>query len=169
MNIELLNKHGILVKENFGFFWGGAFSNWYKSPFTIDGIQYNTVEQHMMYNKALCFKDLATAELILKTLDPAKQKALGRSVKNFSDEIWDKFKIDVVFEGCFEKFTQNRNLLPILLETKDLELVEASPYDKIWGIGMGVENENITNKSKWNGQNLLGKVLSSVRDTLKDA
>ena len=167
MTHQELSKHGITVKDGFGFFWGGVLSNWYKCNFTIEKIKFNCTEQHMMYNKAILFHDMASAKLILKSNDPKVQKKLGRGVSNFDQKIWSQMCNFIVLEGCYEKFNQNNTLGDILLATDGLELVEASPYDTIWGIGMAVDNPNVTDKTKWKGENRLGKVLGDVRAELK--
>lgn len=162
-----LKHHGITIKNGYGFFWGGVLSNWYKCKFKIDSINFSSTEQHMMYNKALLFNDMLAAKEILKTNDPKKVKALGRAVKGFNKAIWDQMNGLIILEGNYEKYIQNENLADILLATGDAELVEASPYDKIYGCGFGVDDPRIIDKSKWTGQNILGKILSDVRSELK--
>lgn len=156
---------------NFVFFWKtsdvyGCFSNWYLADFISNGIKYNCSEQYMMHHKALLFKDNATAKKILDTTDPKEQKKLGREVKNFDKQIWDKKAKDIVFAGCYSKFYQNEKLLAILLSTGNKVLVEASPYDKIWGIGLAYDDPRALNKDYWLGTNWLGETLMSVRKDL---
>lgn len=167
-NINILSDNGILVKNGFALFWGSPFSNWYKAKFEVDNVIYSTSEQYMMHQKALLFNDPETAKQIMKTSDPKKQKQLGREVKNYRDDLWNQIRYDVVLEGCFEKFYQNEEFADILLMTEDLEIVEASPYDKIWGIGLDASHPDAIDKTKWKGENLLGKVLMEVRTQLKD-
>ena len=100
--------------------------------------------------------------------NPYKIKALGRLVKNFNQEIWDKHKEDIVFNGNLLKFSQNKKLCKQLLATGDKEIVEASPTDTIWGIGLAETDPDIYDKSKWRGTNLLGKAIMKVRNVLKD-
>lgn len=161
------------------FFWGhkpakdgliskSCFSQWWQCEFRIGHITYNCMEQNMMYRKAMLFDDKEIGKEILECDDPSKIKALGRKVSNFDEEIWNKHKYNFVIEGNYYKFIQNKNLLNFLFSTKDKILVEASPYDKIWGIGMGVDNPNINDPAKWEGENLLGFALMEVRDSLKE-
>jgi ribA/ribD-fused uncharacterized protein len=158
-----LSQHGITVKNGFGFFWGGVLSNWYKCNFIAESVKYTSTEQHMMYNKAVLFNDLHIAGKILKTSNTKEIKALGRKVRNFDQKVWDQMHTFIVLEGNYEKFIQNENLADILVATEGLELVEASPYDKIWGVGLAVDHPDIIHKDKWRGTNLLGKVLTDVR------
>jgi ribA/ribD-fused uncharacterized protein len=120
-----------------------------------------------MFKKALLFNDDSIAKTIITTDDPKKIKSLGRQIKNFNQNIWDKNKIDIVTLGNILKFSQNDSIKIKLISTDPSILVEASPYNKIWGIGLSKENALITNKSLWPGQNLLGKVLMKVRKILK--
>ncbi len=149
------------------FFYGGIYSQWYNSSMTIDGIRYSCCEQYMMHQKALLFKDLTTAAKIMSTTSPKLQKQLGREVINYNEAIWDNRKIDIVFIGNLAKFSQNELLKTELLNTGNRQFVEASPFDTIWGIGMGLDNPLINDPTKWRGLNLLGQVLTFVRDTLR--
>lgn len=156
-----------LTTENFVFFWNGIFSQWYASRFTIAGITYNCCEQYMMAQKALLFKDMEAYEAIMNTTSPREQKALGRAVKNFDTNKWNEVCREFVYQGNLAKFTQNPILKKGLMATEDKEIVEASPYDTIWGIGMGVEHPDIEDKNKWLGTNWLGEAIMRVRETLK--
>lgn len=149
------------------FFYGGIYSQWYNSSMTIDGIRYNCCEQYMMHQKALLFRDLTTAAKIMNTSSPKLQNQLGREVINYNDIIWDSRRFDIVFKGNLAKFSQNELLKSELLNTGNRQFVEASPYDTIWGIGMGLDNPLINDPTKWKGLNLLGQVLNFVRDTLR--
>jgi ribA/ribD-fused uncharacterized protein len=155
-----------MQKSDYIFFWGGTYSQWIKSPFTIDGKTFNTAEQWMMYNKAMVFNDTATAKSILETTDPKKQKALGRQVKNFDDFVWMEKSFDIVVKGNIEKFKQNPKMLAELEASKGKIIVEASPYDKRWGIGLAADAPNIEDQSTWQGENLLGKAIMQVRTEL---
>lgn len=153
--------------NQYTFFWNGPFSNWYPCRFTdIKGIEYNCTEQYMMYHKALLFRDYANASRILEALTPKEQKQLGRSVKNFDPHQWGQFAKEIVWIGCFYKFTQNQDLKQVLLESKDTLLVEASPYDCVWGVGLGEEDPLIQNRENWRGTNWLGEVLTDLRERL---
>lgn len=149
------------------FFYGGIYSQWYNSSMTIDGIRYSCCEQYMMHQKALLFRDLTTAAKIMNTSSPKLQNQLGREVINYNDIIWDSRRFDIVFKGNLAKFSQNELLKSELLNTGNRQFVEASPYDTIWGIGMGLDNPLINDPTKWRGLNLLGQVLNFVRDTLR--
>jgi ribA/ribD-fused uncharacterized protein len=155
------------IHDKFVFFYGGPLSQWYPSKFTIDGVNYNTAEQFMMAKKAEYFDDQDALSKILKTNDPAEQKAIGRTVKNFDKEAWDAVSRGYVYQGNIAKFKQNEDLKKYLLSTEDKELVEASPYDKIWGIGLSTSNPDRFDKSKWKGTNWLGETLMKVRSDLK--
>lgn len=148
---------------NYTFFWNGVFSQWYPSTFNDGQRTYNCAEQYMMYHKAMTFNDTYTANKIMATDNPREQKKLGRLVQNFNAAKWDQVKFDIVLEGNRLKFTQNDDLLEELIKTGDTEMVEASPYDKIWGVGLSEDDPRIHNKENWQGENLLGKVLDQVR------
>lgn len=156
------------MKVTHTFFWkvnefNGYLSQWYKSSFTINDIEYNCAEQYMMHQKALLFSDEKIANEIMLEKDPQKQKALGRLVKNFNVAIWDSNCESIVYQGNLAKFEQNPMLADKLKSTNDSIIVEASPVDFVWGIGMAIDNKNILNQDKWLGKNLLGKALMLVR------
>lgn len=158
-----------LTKMSFYLFWNGFCGQWFKSPFVDEnGIKFNTAEQYMMYQKAITFDDNEIANRILEETNPKVQKALGRQVKNFDVDVWNAVSRDVVYKGNYLKFTQNPNLKVLLLNVKEDELVEASPYDKIWGIGMGADDPRCQDKNKWQGSNWLGEVLTKLRNNLKE-
>lgn len=148
------------------FFWGGPCSQWVEAPITINGMQFNTCEQWMMWNKAKMFGDTAAMNEIMSTRDPAEQKRIGRRVKNFDDAAWMTKAFDIVVEGNRAKFTQHQDLNTYLMETKGKEIVEASPYDTRWGIGMAASDPGIEDPSNWKGDNLLGKAIMQVRKEL---
>lgn len=157
-------------EDKYVFFFGGTkglpnsyMSNWFPCHFVVNEIEYNCVEQFMMACKANIFNDTNSLNLIMNSVSPSQQKRLGKRVAGFTDEVWDTWKERVVFQGCVAKFDQNPDLKEKLLSTKGKTLVEASPYDNIWGIGMSETDPNRFDESKW-GQNLLGKVLMRVRD-----
>ena len=150
------------------FFYGGPLSQWYPSDFIIEGKKFNTAEQFMMYSKAILFNDDFIAHKIRTTDDPHKQKALGRMVKNFDKQKWNLVAREIVYIGNYAKFTQNHEVLKYLLDIKEKLIVEASPYDKIWGIGLDEVSAAKTPKSQWKGKNWLGVVLTRVRDSLKE-
>lgn len=153
--------------EKYVLFWSGIYSNWYYSPFVINNEKYNCVEQYMMEQKARLCGDDEMANHIMRMTNPTEMKKAGRKVRNFNYKLWNQHKFNVVFAGCHAKFTQNPNLLEELLATGDKILVEASPYDKIWGIGLAEDNPHAEDKNKWKGQNLLGEVLTKVKNELR--
>lgn len=141
----------------------GIFSQWYKSKFFDGSHVYTSAEQYMMAKKAELFGDMQTLELILKEDNPAKLKKYGRMVRNFDELVWDTEKYGIVLKGNVMKFF-NREMRTALLLTGDAILVEASPYDAVWGIKMGEDDPLISNPYNWNGENLLGRALMDVRD-----
>ncbi|TAF67522.1 MAG: NADAR family protein [Cytophagales bacterium] len=143
-----------------------CLSQWWLCNFMVQGVQYNTAEHWMMAEKARLFKDFTTLEKILTAPTPKDAKALGRKVSPFDGQIWSERCYDIVVEGNFHKFSQNEPLQNFLLETQNAILVEASPYDKIWGIGLSAADPNSQNPAHWQGKNLLGFALMEVRDRL---
>ena len=150
--------------EKFTFFWGGPFSQWAKSPFQINGLEFNCAEQWMMYAKARIFGDLKIADEILKTSDPQEQKALGRKIANFNPNKWNEVAKDVVYVGSYAKYSQNKDFKNVLLATVGTTLVEASTYDTIWGIGLAENDPLALSKDTWKGTNWLGYILTELRD-----
>lgn len=129
---------------------------------------YNCSEQFMMFGKAMVFKDKIIGDKILRSTSPKTHKSLGRKVSNFDADIWSITSVEIVTLGNYLKFTQNNTLKNILSDTGDSILVEASPYDKLWGVGIKFDNKKIYDKTKWKGLNLLGEILMSVRDIITD-
>ncbi|WPA99512.1 uncharacterized protein RHO25_004130 [Cercospora beticola] len=146
----------------------GYLGQWHMSSFTdpSNNQTFNCAEQYMMYHKAILFNDLDVASQIMQTDNPRQHKSLGARVKNFSDKAWNKEKTNIVENGNWLKFTQSEELKTWLLSTGESELVEASPYDRIWGIGFMAGDALKVERSSW-GENLLGKVLMRVRDRLR--
>lgn len=151
------------------FFWNGIYSQWHKADMTVLGIEYNSCEQYMMHQKALLFGDRETAELIMQEENPREQKKFGRMVKNFDKATWDKNSLAIVYAGNLAKFSQNEGLKKELLETGDRILVEASPLDNIWGIGLDEKAKGIEDPSNWKGLNLLGQAITLVKNELRGA
>jgi ribA/ribD-fused uncharacterized protein len=160
------------------FFWGhrqqqsghiskSCLSNWYPAPFTVKGILYPTTEHYMMAQKALLFEDTATYTRILKAKTPGEAKKLGRSVQGFDEDTWTQHRVEIVVQGNEAKFSQHDALKTYLLSTQERILVEASPRDRIWGIGMAADDPHIENPNAWNGLNLLGFALMEVRSRLQ--
>lgn len=154
------SKDGIITKS--------CFSQWWTQSFTVDKTEYKSAEHWMMAEKARLFDDQEMWETIIMAKTPGEAKKLGRQVANFDSKIWDENKFQVVIKGNLHKFSQNESQKEFLLNTHDRILVEASPYDRIWGIGMGQNNENASRPERWKGQNLLGFALMEVRDKLRE-
>ena len=145
-----------------------CFSQWWDSEFTDEmGLYYKTAEQFMMLQKAKLFGDEVSLEKILKSTTPIEAKELGRKVKGFDPESWDRCKFNIVVHGNMLKFSQNESLKEFLLSTGDKILVEAAHYDPVWGIGMRANHVNACIPEKWAGENLLGFALMEVREQLK--
>lgn len=169
---EFESSTDVAVGPRFVFFWheyteNGHFSQWYPAPFVVEGIRYFHNEQYMMAKKALLFKDTRTYNKIMAESDPATCKALGKSAANFNQYLWDSCKEEIIYNANYAKFSQNPELKTALLATGDAIIAEASPYDKIWGIGLKATDPDSQNPKKWQGRNLLGKALMRVREELK--
>lgn len=158
-----------IITDEYVFFYGGIYSQWYACSFNIFNLHYNCAEQFMMAQKAIMFKDIETFSKIMATSNPAEQKALGRTVKNFDKDQWESRCKDIVIAGNLGKFGQNKDLLNQMIETGDRKFVEGSPVDKVWGIGLGLNNPLIFDKKNWQGTNWLGECLDYVKMTLKTA
>lgn len=165
------------ARFSFCFFWGhtpssggridkSCLSQWWISPFTLDGTEYSCAEQYMMAEKARLFKDDKMLEAIMKAGHPQEMKTYGRKVKSFDKAIWEKECRAIVKKASLAKFTQNPLLGDYLKSTGSPILVEASPFDNVWGIGMGQDHPDASHPLKWRGTNLLGFVLTEVRDEL---
>lgn len=173
---NIIERHQRKEKLEFLFFWGhtmkdeitkACFSQWFPFEFQENGIGFKTAEHYMMAGKAKLFNDDEILEQIVKAETPNQAKSLGRKVKNFDPKIWNEHKYEIVKEGNLLKFSQNEKFKEFLISTNDKILVEASPYDTIWGIGMLESDPKAENPSQWNGENLLGFALMEVRDELR--
>ena len=142
------------------------FSNWYPSKFTVNDVDFSSMEQYMMYKKAVCFGDKDMANKILATDDVAEIKAFGRLVANYNESYWNGVRQIVVFEGLTAKFSQNEDLKAKLKATDNSILAECAVKDRIWGIGLSMNNPDRLQIDKWKGQNLLGYALMMVRERL---
>lgn len=160
------------------YFWGhhpkkdgsitkSCFSQWWESSFNVGTIKYLFMDQYMMAEKARLFGDKDIKEKIMSSNDPKEIKALGRKVKDFDEKIWNNIKYSIVINGNYNKFMQNEKLKTFLLSTEDKILVEASPYDNVWGIKMSEDDININNPELWRGENLLGFALMEVRNEIR--
>ena len=172
----LTNKFDAGERLKFLFFWGHSnklgevektcFSQWFDLSFTVDEITYKTAEHWMMANKALLFDDLKTFNKIINARSPAEAKKLGRDVLGFDEHVWIAKRVNIVVTGNIHKFNQHPEYAKYLIDTNERILVEASPVDIIWGVGLSKDDEHIDNPYCWNGENLLGFALMEVRDFL---
>ncbi|TDB90130.1 NADAR family protein [Actinomadura sp. 7K534] len=156
----------------FLFFWRhrtpgpGYLSQWWPSVFTVDGVTYATAEHYMMAEKARLFGDGETAAAILGASHPRRAKDLGRRVRNFDERTWKEHRLAIVTRGNEAKFAQHGDMRDYLLGTRDRILVEASPLDRIWGIGLAADDPRAEDPAAWRGENLLGFALMAARDAL---
>jgi ribA/ribD-fused uncharacterized protein len=166
------------VRLRFLFFWGhrpspdgtpgpGCLSQWWPSPCTLDGLTYPTAEHYMMHRKALLFGDAGTAARILAAGHPKAAKDLGRQVRGFDQARWEQHRYDIVVTGNLARFRQHPDLAAWLTGTGDRILVEASPVDRIWGIGLTAGDDRARTPAAWRGLNLLGFALGEVRARLR--
>ena len=146
----------------------GFLSNWYLSNFSVLGVEYSSMEQYMMHQKAICFHDDVIAAEILKINDVSQIKQLGRLVSGYNDNVWNGVRQIVVYEGLIAKFSQNDELRKRLIDTGDSTLAECAVKDKIWGIGLSMTDPDRMDIAKWRGQNLLGYALMMVRSRLQE-
>ncbi len=171
--VDYIN-HGNKVK--YIFFWGhqkpksgvtkSCLSQWYESSFDIGGITYQTAEHYMMAEKARLFRDKESELKVIKAKNPGEAKKVGRSVNNFNEGLWRQHRFNIVIKGNTAKFKQNPELKEFLITTGNRVLVEASPVDRIWGIGMASDHPSVENPNLWKGLNLLGFALMEVRSQL---
>ncbi|EFC82646.1 NADAR family protein [Parafrankia sp. EUN1f] len=174
---ELVVAEEAGVPLAFRYFWGhrrpagggigpGCLSQWWAVEFTVEGRRYASAEHFMMERKARLFGDDETAEEILAAPDPGRAKALGRRVRGYDDARWERHRHGVVVAGNTAKFGQHDDLRGYLLSTGSDILVEASPLDAIWGIGLAASDERAGRPARWPGLNLLGFALMDVRAAL---
>ncbi len=147
-------------------FLKGVFSQWHATPFDVEGLSFVTAEQWMMFAKAKLFGDESSADAILSTSDPSEQKRLGASVASFQQDMWDRWKVEIVYRGSLAKFSQNQGALRQLKSTSPAMLVEANPRDWVWGVGLSADNPAVNKPGDWRGENLLGRILTKVRRDL---
>ncbi|TDE32188.1 NADAR family protein [Actinomadura sp. 6K520] len=165
-----LQNQGTRLK--FLFFWGhqtpgpGYLSQWWPSPFTVEGVTYATAEHYMMAEKARLFGDGETAAAVLAAPHPRRAKDLGRRVRNFDERTWKEHRTTIVTRGNEAKFAQHEDMRDYLLGTRARILVEASPLDRVWGIGLSADDPRAEDPAAWQGQNLLGFALMTTRDAL---
>lgn len=145
----------------------GCLSQWWPAPFTVDGVEYATAEHWMMAGKARLFADPDAERLVLAAGHPAGAKKAGRLVRGFDEETWRRERFRIVVEGSVHKFAADPGLRAFLLGTGERVLVEASPVDRVWGIGLSVQDEAAWDPARWKGPNLLGFALMEARDRLR--
>lgn len=171
-----LRERGVAIE--YLFFWGhqprpdgavskACFSQWFVAPFEVDGEIYPTAEHWMMASKARLFGDVAILDQILAAPKPIQAKSLGRKVSGFDTQVWSERSFEIVVRGNLAKFEQNQSLRDFLLATDDKVLVEASPDDRIWGIGLAQDDIRSSDCMSWIGENRLGFALMKVRDYLR--
>ncbi|MDT0390583.1 NADAR family protein [Streptomyces dubilierae] len=144
-----------------------CLSQWWPSPFTVDGVQYATAEHWMMAGKARLFEDAAAERAVLAAGHPAEAKKAGRLVRGFDEAVWARERFRIVVEGSVHKFGAHPELQGFLLGTGDRVLVEASPVDRVWGIGLAADDEAAMDPERWRGPNLLGFALMAARERLR--
>ncbi|MDH6567468.1 ribA/ribD-fused uncharacterized protein [Streptomyces sp. SAI-117] len=168
------------AKLKFLYFWGhrprpdgrvgaSCLSQWWPSPFVVDGVTYATAEHWMMAGKARLFDDPEAERRIVAAGHPSQAKAAGRLVRGFDEQIWRRERFGIVVEGSVHKFAAHEDLRQFLLNTGDRVLVEASPVDRVWGIGLAADDEAAGHPERWRGPNLLGFALMEARDRLRNA
>jgi ribA/ribD-fused uncharacterized protein len=185
MNIERIRDQKTLLEAirsglcpKYLFFWGHrplpggeigkpCLSQWWPASFTVDELRYPTAEHFMMAEKARLFGDEETRARILTATSPGEAKRLGRDVRGFDESVWGRSRVEFVVRGNLAKFGQNSELSSFLLNTRDQVLVEASPVDRIWGIGLAAADGRAENPEQWQGLNLLGFALMEVRCLLR--
>ena len=160
----------VVITPELVLFWKppNPFGQWTDSPFVVDGKSYRCAEQFMMAEKARLFGDEKIEQRILNSDSPREHKQLGRQVRNFEQNRWEAERCDIVFRGNVAKFMQNETFKTQLLVTGDRRMVEASPIDNIWGIGLAADNAHAYDESRWKGRNLLGNVLEEVRSHIRE-
>ncbi|MBC1374772.1 NADAR family protein [Listeria sp. FSL L7-0091] len=176
---KIQQKYQKKQKLKYIFFWGNqsssdgsinksCFSQWWKCNFKVDGVEYNCAEQFMMAEKAKLFNDTEMRGKILAAKHPKQAKSFGRLISGFQEDVWMENRFNIVKRGNLAKFSQNKDLKNFLLHTNNRILVEASPLDKVWGIGLASDDKHAENPLHWKGLNLLGFALMAVRDELSE-
>ena len=166
------------TRPKYLFFWGhtpaatgtisqACLSQWWSVPFEVDGTVYPTAEHFMMASKARLFHDTGVLDRILASRHPKQAKEFGRQVTGFDEREWESQRFGFVIAGNYAKFSQNLPLRNFLLGTDEKILVEASPHDRIWGIGLSADDERAMKPQQWRGLNLLGFALMEVRERLR--
>ncbi|WP_199832454.1 NADAR family protein [Streptomyces pactum] len=173
----LLRRAGAGARIKYLCFWGhrprpdgrigpSCLSQWWPSPFTVAGVEYATAEHWMMAGKARLFEDAEAERRVLAAEHPAEAKKAGRLVRGFDESVWERERFRIVVEGSVHKFAADPALRGFLVSTGDRVLVEASPVDRVWGIGLAANDEAATDPKRWRGPNLLGFALMTARQRL---
>jgi len=162
------NKHWEYEDTDMILFWNGIFSNWHPAGFVIEGVEYNCVEQYMMAEKARFFNDTEIEQKIMNATFPGEQKSLGRKVRKFDADAWMAVCREKVLPGIIAKFKSHPSLKNLLLQTGDKIIAEASPVDKIWGIGLAPDDTKAQDQANWDGLNILGELTMEARRQLKE-
>ena len=176
---ELLDLVATGVQVKYLHFWGhqptpdgspgkGCLSQWWPVEFEVDGRTFASAEHWMMWRKAVLFDDDEAAERVLAATTPAEAKRIGAEVRGFRAAAWEAERFGIVVAGNVAKFGAHDDLRAFLLGTEPRVLVEASPHDEIWGIGMAADDPRADDPSVWPGLNLLGFALMEARDRLRD-
>ncbi|WP_404815494.1 NADAR family protein [Streptomyces thermolineatus] len=174
---QLVAAVGRGERPKYLFFWGhrpqrdgsagaGCLSQWWPAPFRVDGTEYATAEHWMMAGKARLFGDDGALARVLGAAHPGEAKAAGRTVRGFDEQVWVERRFELVVRGNVEKFRQNPGIGAFLLGTRHRVLVEASPVDRVWGIGLAADDERARDPARWRGPNLLGFALMEARARL---
>ncbi|MET8569130.1 NADAR family protein [Streptomyces sp. NPDC004783] len=175
---ELLGRMRADARIKYLFFWGhrplpdgrigpGCLSQWWPSPFAVDGVEYATAEHWMMAGKARLFGDAEAERRALAAEHPAEAKKAGRLVRGFDEAVWARERFRIVVEGSVHKFASDPALRAFLLNTGERVLVEASPVDRVWGIGLAADDAAAGDPERWRGENLLGFALMAAREELR--
>ena len=157
----------MIITDSHVFFYRDILSQWTRRDFMFLGLWMNCCEQAMMAYKAMVFNDSEIFDQIMKADHPRTQQQLGRKVRKFDPEVWDRIKLRVVTNVNYRRFITHENDRELLLSTGDRIIVEASPTDQVWGVGLGENNPLIHDPANWRGQNLLGRALMDVREMLR--
>ncbi|WP_407549667.1 NADAR family protein [Streptomyces sp. Pv4-95] len=176
---ELISATASRERVKYLHFWGhtprrdgslgaSCLSQWWPAPFTVDGVAYATAEHWMMAGKARLFGDAEAERRAIAAGHPKQAKDAGRAVRGFDEEIWRQHRFALVVEGSVHKFGQDAALREFLLGTNSRVLVEASPLDRVWGIGLAADDERAEDPARWRGLNLLGFALMEARERLAE-
>jgi hypothetical protein len=176
---ELINQRRSGRRVEFLFFWGhrpqrdgsvgrGCLSQWWPAPFVVEGRTFATAEHYMMWRKAMLFDDQASAQQVLRAAHPREAKEIGRGVAGFDQARWEAGRYEIVLTGSIAKFAQHPDLRRFLLNTGDRVFVEASPLDRVWGIGLTADDPRAEQPEQWRGLNLLGFGLTEARTILAE-